>query len=91
MQSTTLKNHVKRQRKFVTYKTVIEPLKEKTTFNLSLDILEQLDNAWIKLRNKLKGEHRITKTLIVERSIEMALDDLERKNEMSDLYTRLKE
>lgn len=64
--------------------------KKKTIFNLSSKTLDALEDAWIKLRRKLKGEQRITKTLIVERAIEIALDDFESKNEMSNLYDRLK-
>jgi len=71
-------------------KTMPDVLKEKTTFNLSYSTLELLDDAWVRLRKKLKGEQRITKTLIVEKAIEIALADLESKSELSDLYTRLK-
>lgn len=68
----------------------IQP-KEKTTFNLSLDTLEELEDLWMRLRKKLKGEQRITKTLIVEKAIEMAINDFESKSELSELYKRLKE
>lgn len=66
-------------------------LKEKATFNLSLDILKALEKSWMQLRSKLKGEQRITKTLIVEKAIEIALADLEIKSEMSDLFLRLRD
>jgi hypothetical protein len=65
--------------------------KEKTTFNLSLSTLEELEDLWMRLRKKLKGEQRITKTLIVEKAIEMAINDFESKSELSELYKRLKE
>ena len=51
------------------------PTKEKTTFNLSQEVLIELEDAWIKLRRKLKGEQRITKTLIVEKAIKIILAD----------------
>lgn len=71
-------------------KAIINALKEKTTFNLSTEILQALEESWIHLRRKLKGEQRITKTLIVEKAIEIALADFESKSELSDLYIQLK-
>jgi hypothetical protein len=71
-------------------KAIINALKEKTTFNLPLQTLEILDDAWVTLRKKFKGEQRITKTLIVEKAIEIALADFESKSELSDLYFRMK-
>lgn len=43
------------------------------------------------MRHKLKGKQRVTKTLIVEKAIEIVIDDFESKSELGDLYTRLKE
>lgn len=72
-------------------KTVMPlPIKEKTTFNLSQEILIELEDAWIKLRRKLKGEQRITKTLIVEKAIKIILADFESKSELSDIFQELK-
>jgi len=72
-------------------KTVMHlPTKEKTTFNLSQEILIELEDAWIKLRRKLKGEQRITKTLIVEKAIKIILADFESKSELSDIFMELK-
>jgi len=65
-------------------------IREKTTFNLSEDILHQLDDTWMKLRRKLKGEKKITKTLIVESALEILFRDFDAKNEMSELYIYLK-
>ena len=65
--------------------------KERATFNLSSSTLENLDDAWLKLRRKLKGEQRISKTLIVEVALEMALQDFEANNESSELYKQLKQ
>ena len=73
-------------------KTVMpETRKEKTTFNLSESVLIELEDAWIKLRRKIgKGEQRITKTLIVEKAIKIALHDLESRSELSDIFVELK-
>ena len=75
----------------VSNKEIIEPAKERSTFNLSLDTLSALDDAWMQLRRKFKGEQRITKTLIVELALKIALGDLESKNELSDLFMQLKD
>lgn len=71
-------------------KTIVDIQKEKTTFNISLATLDLLEDAWVKLRKRFKGEQRITKTLIVERAIEIVLADLDAKSELSDLYKSLK-
>ena len=72
-------------------KTVVSlPIKEKTTFNLSQELLIELEDAWIKLRRKLKGEQRITKTLIVEKAIKIVLADFESKSELSGIFQELK-
>ncbi len=70
-------------------KAVRPDRKEKSTFNLTLDTLNNLEDAWVLLRRKLKGTQRITKTLIVEKAIEIALDDLESKSELSELCHRI--
>lgn len=71
-------------------KAITNTPKEKMTFNLSIDTLQILEESWIHLRRKLKGKQRITKTLIVEKALEIMLADLESKNELSDLYIQLK-
>jgi hypothetical protein len=63
--------------------------KEKSTFNLSVSTLEKLEDTWISLRRKLKDKGRITKTLIVERAIELAIRDLEKNGESSSLFQNL--
>lgn len=63
--------------------------KEKTTFNLSVSTLEKLEDTWIKLRKKIKDKSRITKTLIVERAIELAIKELEEHGESSSLFEDL--
>lgn len=67
-----------------------EVAKEKTTFNLSHATLDLLEEAWMKLRRKMKGEQRITKTLIVEKAIELAIHDFETKSESGEFYKKLK-
>lgn len=62
--------------------------KEKTTFNLSKDVIKALDEKWFNLKNKL--ENRITKTMIVEKALEIVFDDLETRSEGSSLYLTLK-
>lgn len=71
-------------------KVLPETIKEKTTFNLSQNTLLNLEEIWLRLRRKLKGEQRVTKTLIVEKAIEMAINDFESKSELSELYKKLK-
>ena len=64
---------------------------KKVTFNLPVSIIDDLDEAWIKLRSKLKDNKRITKTLVVSKAIEIALKGLESRSELSDLYIKLQE
>jgi hypothetical protein len=68
-----------------------EPIlsKEKTTFNLSVSTLNKLEDTWMSLRRKLKDKGRITKTLIVERAIELAIAELETKGNASALFQDL--
>lgn len=72
-------------------KAINKVSKEKITFNLSSETLQILEESWIHLRRKLKGEKRVTKTLIVEKALEIIFADLESKNELSDLYIQLKQ
>ena len=64
------------------------PKKEKTTFNLSVEALDQLEEVWVKLRKEKRGT-RITKTLIVETAIRMAIGGYESGGERSDLFKNL--
>jgi len=63
--------------------------KEKTTFNLSSNLIDRLEDSWLKLRRRFKGEQRITKTLLVEKAIGLALNDLEANNESSRIFKEL--
>ena len=49
-----------------------EELKEKATFNLSISLLEDLEDMWIKLRQTRKPL-KISKTEIVEEAIRAAI------------------
>jgi len=60
------------------------PEKEKVTFNLSKDLQGQLEEAWLKLRGDING-CRVTKTLIVENAIKMAINDYEHNGSDSQL------
>lgn len=66
-----------------------ENLKEKTTFNLSISTLDKLETTWLKLRKKLRDKTKITKTLIVERAIELAISDFEKNHEASALFENI--
>lgn len=62
-----------------------EEPKEKATFNLSIAILEELEDTWISLKRAAKGK-RVTKTLIVEKALSLAIQDYERRGEDSDIF-----
>jgi hypothetical protein len=53
-------------------------------------MIENLDDSWMKLRHCFKGEQRITKTLIVEKALEIVLQDFAAHNESSELFKLLK-
>ncbi len=59
--------------------------KEKATFNLSLHILTELEDKWVILR-KLTGSKQISKTLIVEAALEIALAEFAEEGQESKLY-----
>lgn len=65
--------------------------KQKATFNLSNEILSELEDVWTLLRKKLKDAKRITKTLIIEESLRIIFDDLEQRSELSELFKQLKQ
>ena len=59
--------------------------KEKATFNLSKKLLQDLEDNWIKIR-KIRGDKKISKTDIVEFSIEQMLADFKAIKQESKLY-----
>lgn len=67
---------------------ILKDPKEKTTFNLSEKILRGLEDCWIEAR-RLTGDKQISKTLIVEKALEIALADFTDKRQMSVFYRKL--
>lgn len=65
--------------------------KDKVTFNLSRNIIEQLDEAWIYLRHQIKDQQRITKTLIVEKSLEIVLSELSADGDSSTIFEKIQD
>lgn len=65
--------------------------KIKSTFNLASKSLDDLDQVWMKLRTQLKDKKRITKSLIVEKAIEAAIEDLEKMGSRSSFLIRMSE
>ncbi len=55
--------------------------KAKATFYISSEVIEALEDGWIRLRKLTPKERRgqVSKSLIVELAIQMALEDLESK------------
>ncbi|HEV3269386.1 MAG TPA: hypothetical protein VGZ69_01915 [Candidatus Rhabdochlamydia sp.] len=68
--------------------TVLEEPKEKATFNLPVKTLRDLEDKWIEIR-RLSGSKQISKTLIVEKAIEMALAEFDLKKQIGKFYCKL--
>jgi hypothetical protein len=68
--------------------TVLEEPKEKATFNLSIKTLRNLEDKWMEIR-RLSGSKQISKTLIVEKAIEMALAEFDLKKQIGKFYCKL--
>lgn len=62
--------------------------KEKVTFNLSVELLRQLEEIWMKIR-KISSKRKVSKTLIVETALKQAFDEMEKCQEESALYIEL--
>lgn len=62
--------------------------KEKATFNLSVPVLNYLDDLWMEIR-KIRRDKKISKTDIVEQAIHDAIEDFKLKGESSKFYSRL--
>lgn len=65
-----------------------EEPKEKATFNLSVKILRELEDSWMEIR-RLSRNKQISKTLIVEKALEMALAEFGLKKQIGKLYGKL--
>jgi len=63
----------------------------KATFYLDPAVLERLDDAWHRLRKGAKGADRgkVSKSLIVEVALEVALQDLEDQGAASSLARKM--
>ena len=61
--------------------------KVKATFYLDSKAVESLEDGWMELRKLAdkKGRGRISKSLIVELALQLALDDLEKRGADSSL------
>lgn len=59
----------------------------KATYYFSPETIEAIEEAWIKLRRLAgtTGRSGVSKSLIVERAIQMALKELDRKGDKSQL------
>lgn len=66
----------------------LEELKEKATFNLSVKILRELEDSWMEIR-RLSRNKQISKTLIVEKALEMALAEFGLKKQIGKFYGKL--
>lgn len=64
----------------------------KATYYLSPEALDALEEAWLQLRRMAgsEGRGRISKSAIVEAAILQAVQELEAKEDRSQLATRLK-
>lgn len=62
-----------------------EPFKEKATFNLSKQLLAQLEDKRHEIR-KLFGSKQISKTLIVEEALRIAFAEFDLNRETSKFY-----
>ena len=65
-----------------------EEPKEKATFNLSVKILRELEDSWMEIR-RLSRNKQISKTLIVEKALEMALAEFGLKKQIGKFYSKL--
>ena len=70
--------------------SIEEPVefKEKATFNLPVNLLKKLEDRWMEIR-RLSGSKQISKTLLVEKAIELAFEEFDVKKQASKLYGKL--
>jgi hypothetical protein len=63
----------------------------KATFYLHPEVLERLEESWHQLRKLAKGAERgkVSKSMIVEMALELALQGLEGQGEASQLASRM--
>lgn len=68
--------------------TKLEEPKEKATFNLPVKLLRELEDKWMEIR-KLSGSKQISKTLIVEKALELAFAEFDLKKQIGSFYSKL--
>lgn len=61
--------------------------KEKVTFNLSIELLRQLEDVWMQMRKT--SSKKISKTSLVETALQQAFSELDVHREKSAFYTKL--
>lgn len=64
---------------------------KKVTFYIPNDLVDCLDNGWMKLRKMFRGDAKITKSSIVIKCIQIIIDDFFSRGESSEIYLRLRE
>lgn len=64
--------------------------KVKATYYISSEIVESLEDGWLQLRRLSPREKRgqISKSLIVELALQIALEELENKKDKSSLFQK---
>jgi len=62
--------------------------KVKATFYLDAEVVEALEEGWMELRKLADNRGRISKSLIVELALDMALEELKKKGSESSLCKR---
>ena len=62
--------------------------KEKATFNLPKKLLQELEEKWVDIR-RLSGSKQVSKTLMIEKALELVFKDFEVNREYSKFYSVL--
>jgi len=65
--------------------------KAKCTFYLSQETLDALEDGWLQLRRLARDRASVSKSGIVEAALQIALEELAKKGELSELAGRLAE
>lgn len=66
----------------------LEELKEKATFNLPVSLLQELEDKWSEIRRFTRSK-QISKTLLVEKALEIAFSEYEQRKDLSEFYSKL--
>lgn len=65
--------------------------KAKCTFYLSQETVDALEDGWLQLRRLARDRASVSKSGIVEAALQIALEELAKKGELSELAGRLAE